>query len=345
LCPIAPRFSYFNLHGLRDSAYWYGHRDPAFAADYPLFPVAITPHNIPVVSRPEAVVFSEACYGAHVVGKDEASSVALRFLTAQALGVVGSTALAYGGIDIPLVGADLLARAFWERVRAGYPLGEALRQAKQALIQEMLARQGFLDPEDQKALLSFVLYGDPTLAAEAWREDGVAEGPSVSAGERGILAMQGVGIMHSDAGPNATRSRQLHTAPSVTLCRRPMPHEGLVPPELLNRVQRELASYLPSSIWEDVTVSTQAVCRRDTCDGRCGSCGPVGSDRSAAAVEKAQALGTDGAWLPQHTELVFTLKERLPSVAISADTASVHHQIAKLTVDRRGHLVKVAVSR
>jgi hypothetical protein len=305
----------------------------------------MAPDNIPAVSRPETVVFSEACYGAHIVGKDEASSIALRFLATQALGVVGSTALAYGGIDTPLVGADLVARAFWDHVRSGYPLGEALRRAKQTLIQEMLARQGYLDPEDQKALLSFVLYGDPTLAAEAWKGDGASEGPSRSADERGMLAMQGVETMHSDAGLSTIRPPRLSTAPSVTLCRRPIPDAGLVPPELVNRVQQEVASYLPSSTWEDVTVSTQALCLRDTCDGRCSSCGPVGSDRSGAARAKAQSSRTDGAWLPQHAELVFTLRERLPFGIHGAHVASAYHQIAKLTVDRRGHLVKVAVSR
>ncbi len=342
LGPIAPRFGYFNLHGLRDSAYWYGHRDPAYTADYPLFPVAMKPDNIPFVSRPEGIVFSEACYGAHVVSKDEASSITLRFLAAQALGVVGSTALAYGGIDIPLVGADLLARAFWERVMAGCPLGEALRQAKQALIQEMLVRQGYLDPEDQKALLSFVLYGDPTLVVEAQRGADTYERSSKTVDERGMLPLQGMATMHSGLGLNVLRSRQRTIPPSVTLCRRPVPKGEIVPPELVDRVRREVASYLPSSIWEDVTVSTQAVCRRDTCDGGC-SLGR--SDRSTTAVAKAQAAQRGVEWLPQHAELVFTLQERLPAMVERADTASLHHQIAKLTVDSEGHLVKVSVSR
>jgi len=42
-------------------------------------------------------------------------------------------------------------------------IGEALKYAKVSLAREMQERQGYLDSEDQKTLLSFVLYGDPAL--------------------------------------------------------------------------------------------------------------------------------------------------------------------------------------
>ena len=45
----------------------------------------------------------------------------------------------------------------------GIPVGEALRRSRMGLAQTMDSRQGFLDGEDQKALISFVLYGDPLL--------------------------------------------------------------------------------------------------------------------------------------------------------------------------------------
>jgi len=314
LGPIAPRFSYFNLHGLRDSAYWYGQRDPTYAADYPLFPVAVKPSNIPVVPHPQAIVFSEACYGAHILNKDQMSSLALRFLATQALGVVGSTALAYGAVDSPLVGADLLAKAFWERVKAGYPLGEALRQAKQALAQGMLALQGYLDPEDQKTILSFVLYGDPTLVVEAGSGDDLLK-PSSKRGREvrdpePALRQAGMG----STGDELTAS---------TLCRRQILETGLISPQLMAHVQHRLASCLPPAIWRDVIVSAQTLCRQKRCNGQC-------------SLRQAVAKGR----LPAQAKLVFTLRQKC-----STPEDHVHQQIFKVTVDSQGNLVKIAISR
>ncbi|MCK4723353.1 MAG: tetratricopeptide repeat protein, partial [Dehalococcoidia bacterium] len=158
-----PHLSYFNLHGIEDGAYWYGQRDPLFPADYPLFPVALRPQDLAAVAHVSSIVFTEACYGANIMGKDTDNSIALRFLASQALALVGSTKASYGSIAPPLVGADLLGRYFWEGLRAGLTPGEALKYAKVALAREMYDRQGYLDGEDQKTLISFVLYGDPSL--------------------------------------------------------------------------------------------------------------------------------------------------------------------------------------
>jgi hypothetical protein len=46
------------------------------------------------------------------------------------------------------------------------PAGEALRRAKISLAQQMLKRQGYLDSEDQKTLISFILLGDPLAHPE-----------------------------------------------------------------------------------------------------------------------------------------------------------------------------------
>lgn len=313
LGPMAPRFSYFNLHGLRDSAYWYGQRDPTYAAGYPLFPVAIKPDNIPVTPHPDTIVFSEACYGAHILNKDQMSSLALRFLAAQALGVVGSTALAYGAIDAPLVGADLLAKAFWELVKAGYPIGQALSQAKQTLAEEMLARQGYLDPEDQKTILSFILYGDPTLVVEPGSKDKVPR-PSTWAVEKGrdpVSAFQ-------QAGTGSPGDE----LPASTLCRRQIEAE-LISPKLMTHVQHWLASCLPASMWKDVVVSTQTLCREHRCHRQCD-------------LRQAGAKGD----LPAQAKLVFTLRQK---ASIWKD--NVHQQIAKVTVDSQGNLVKIVISR
>lgn len=152
---------YFNLHGIQDSADWYGHMDPSQPANGPDFPVALRPADLNSNSRIPAVVFSEACFGANILDKTEKESIPLRFLAIGADCFVGSTCTAYGAVTTPLIAADFLAFRFWKHIRAGAPAGEALKRAKIDLVQEMDKRQGYLDGEDQKTLISFNLFGDP----------------------------------------------------------------------------------------------------------------------------------------------------------------------------------------
>lgn len=167
------QLSYFNLHGIEDGPDWFGQRDMNDAYG-PLYPVALKP-------RPAAegdadapkVIFAEACYGANIIAKPEPdAALCLRFLNDGAYAFVGSTKIAYGSIAPPLIGADLLGRTFWDNALAGLPVGEALQRAKLTLAHTMHKRQSFLDGEDQKTLISFVLYGDPLLPAARPTGDG-----------------------------------------------------------------------------------------------------------------------------------------------------------------------------
>lgn len=156
---------YYNLHGLEDAPEWYGQRDmndPA-GADYP---VAVKPNNINKNSHSPQVIFSEACYGAHIMRKTAHSSIALRFLSIGAQGFIGSTCVSYGSVGLPLITADLLGNLFWRYLKDRFTLGDALLHAKISLAREMTKRQGCLDGEDQKTLISFVLYGDPLFSYE-----------------------------------------------------------------------------------------------------------------------------------------------------------------------------------
>ncbi|MHB0877347.1 MAG: C25 family cysteine peptidase [Anaerolineae bacterium] len=156
----ASRLRYYNLHGKPDGAVWYGQTDPSLAANYPDFPVAMRQSDVSAAEAQGAVVVSEACYGASLAPL----SVAGRFMRLGAAVFLGSTAMAYGAITPPVTGADLLAKEFVRHLLAGVPAGEAFLLAKTAFARTMMAEQGFLDPEDQKTLLSFVLFGDPTFA-------------------------------------------------------------------------------------------------------------------------------------------------------------------------------------
>jgi len=154
--------SYFNLHGVPDAPEWFGQRDPLRDGDpSEEFPVALRPQDVVNSGRAPKVVFSEACYGANVIDRTADTAMALKFLSSGSHAVVGSTKVAYGSVTPPLIAADLLGRYFWEQLNLGLPVGEALRRAKLSLAAEMHRRQGYLDGEDQKTLISFVLFGDP----------------------------------------------------------------------------------------------------------------------------------------------------------------------------------------
>ncbi|MCX6071751.1 MAG: C25 family cysteine peptidase, partial [Chloroflexi bacterium] len=157
----APHLSYFNLHGLEDSPEWFGQRDPMREPEATEFPVALRPGDVVNGGRAPKVVYSEACYGANTLGKTSETALSLKFLDSGTNVVVGSTKIAYGSVTTPLIAADHLGKCFWDNLMAGLPAGEALRRAKLDLAAEMVKRQGYLDGEDQKTLISFVLYGDP----------------------------------------------------------------------------------------------------------------------------------------------------------------------------------------
>ena len=152
---------YFNLHGLADTADWYGQRDFSELPTGPDFPVAITASQIEKIRNNVDLVFSEACYGANIINKTTDNSMALKLISVNCQGLVASTCIAYGSVFTPLIGADLLAFIFWKYIKDGFSFGESLLQAKIGLIKVMTQRQGYLDGEDQKTLISFVLYGDP----------------------------------------------------------------------------------------------------------------------------------------------------------------------------------------
>ncbi|MFN2304219.1 MAG: hypothetical protein ACK2TV_10865, partial [Anaerolineales bacterium] len=153
--------AYFNLHGVKDGPYWYGQKDFSSTSTGPDYPIALSPNmfneNIPAPK----LTFTEACYGANIADKQHEDAISLKFLDLGTHAFVGSTCIAYGSVTPPLIGADFLAESFWKAVLEGQSTGYALMQAKLTLAEEMIKSQGFLDGEDQKTILSFILLGDP----------------------------------------------------------------------------------------------------------------------------------------------------------------------------------------
>jgi hypothetical protein len=153
------RLIYCNLHGVRDGPLWYGQ-----PSDRRALVAALRPADLEGLDLRGAVVVSEACYGAAITGRDEHTSLALAFLARGAAGFLGATAISYGPPSPPPGEADLIALHFLRALRTpGTTLGSALLAARAGMLRDTLAQQATLDEDDQKTLLEFVLYGDPTL--------------------------------------------------------------------------------------------------------------------------------------------------------------------------------------
>jgi len=158
---------FFNLHGSNLTPDWYGESGSAE-------PPAYEPGLIggPQLRVKDAVVGSEACYGADVIGTDTcprsvATALSLKYLDQGALGFCGSTTICYGGTgdDPTRRCADLLVLYFLQALRGGRSLGSALLLAKSQLATEVKQAYGSLDPQTEKTLLQFVVYGGPGAMA------------------------------------------------------------------------------------------------------------------------------------------------------------------------------------
>jgi hypothetical protein len=258
---LVGKLGYFNLHGVVDAAEWFGQRDLLDLSQGPDFPVALRPQDIgaylksrdkestswesissktPLPEIPQ-IVFTEACYGLHIQGKKLDEAISLKFLEAGSLAVAGSTCMAYGSIAEPLTAADLLGHAFWTFLKQGMTAGEALRHAKIYLAGEMDLRQGYLDGEDQKTLISFILYGDPLAQP-------VTNG----------RAPKSLRYLDQPLGDLKTVCDRVLTPDS------PMP----IPKDVVSSVRKVVAQYLPGMSDAQVAFSQE----REECNGKEHTC-------------------------------------------------------------------------
>jgi hypothetical protein len=285
---------YYNLHGLEDSSDWYGQRDPIETPYGPDFPIALRPKDVVNSGRAPHVVFTEACYGGHIIGKTNDSAIALKFLASGSQAVVGSTCISYGSINPPLIAADLLGKAFWKYLQEGYYVGDALRRAKVHMAREMHRRQGYLDGEDQKTLISFVLYGDPLAKP----------------------------ILSRVIGKNILRNK-FNTLNVKTICDRNDGNQTLVsdiPEEVMHHVKQVVKTYLPGMSDAVLTYSLEhSECQGDECLNQ------RLNNKSKPAKRPNRQLVTLSKQIIQETNM--------------------HQRYARITLDKHGKVVKVAVSR
>lgn len=284
---------YFNLHGLAETAEWYGQKDNSDLSNGPDYPVALSPSNITCNGKAPQVVYSEACFGANILDKKEDEALSLKFLAAGTKVFVGSTSIAYGSVTKPLIGADLLGYHFWKYLKEGLTAGEALLQAKAALVKEMTQRQGFLDGEDQKALISFVLFGDPLA-----------------------------GLEQIEARPKAIYRYKTH--PKIkTICdlQTGVCTHSEISPEMLKSVKAIVEIYLPGL---------------DDADFRISELNEV-PDESQQDGKAAKPEGKINRKNKPSKVITVSKSVQLAKLTI--------HQYARVTLNEKGKLVKLAISR
>jgi hypothetical protein len=306
------RLGYFNLHGLQDSSNWYGQRDPSEPTELPDYPVALRPQDVSKNGQSPKVVFSEACYGAHIAGKKAEEALALKFLDSGSQIVVGSTCTSYGSITTPLIAADLLGQAFWKFLRDDFPAGEALRRAKIYLANEMHHRQGYLDGEDQKTLISFLLLGDP-----------LAQLSGVKAHSKIIMrSMRAPATVNTVCDRNGNCQEKDQHKPHTLHENPPLPSKTLA------LVKSIFEQYLPGMMDANVQYSRSHA----TCSGAGHTC-PTSLHSTIAPYRD----------IPEHN--VVTLSKHVDKAISPSGSIQTHHHFARVTIDDRGKMIKLAVSR
>lgn len=288
----ARKFGYYNLHGLQDGPDWYGQKNPLRTNDELDYPVAISPNQLGREITSSEIVFSEACYGAHIIDKQADDSMALKFLSTGTRCMLGSTCIAYGSVVRPLIAADLLANEFWRQILGGISTGYALMRAKINLTQMMIKKQGYLDGEDQKTILSFVLFGDPLASLH---------------GIKGIAKP----LVRAKTVPDLRLINDSNEEVSF--------EETGLPDEILTEVKAVVSKYLPGLQNGEFSFNTQ------------NSIGKF--IMSTNDKNKGQPKQGD------RQNYVVTLKK-----SISQDKIN-HQSFARMTLNRRGKIIKLAMSR
>jgi len=284
------KWAYFNLHGLSETSDWYGQRDLTEISDGPDFPVALSASQFKPGDPSPEVVFSEACYGGLITNKNSDDSIALKMKDQGVIGFIGSTCISYGSIHTPLIGADLLAYLFWNYLKDGLPIGQAFIQAKIGLVKVMTQRQGYLDAEDQKTIISFTLFGDPLLLTER-----------IKGTIKDVIRQKTVLQVNSITDQDGMEENKLR-----------------IPGEALEKLKAELKEYLPNLENATVKIKHHQISFENQSQAKSGM-------ENKAVV------------LTNRTMITYSKHFTLQKVT--------HHQFVRATLDDRGKMIKLAVSR
>jgi len=281
---------YFNVHGIEDGSDWYGQKDPVEDTGGPDYPIALRPADIQKLTSSPRIVYCEACYGGHIFGKKENESIALTMLSKGVLAMISSTTISYGSVTTPLIAADLFGYLILKNLRDGLAVGAAMAKARVEFVREMNRRQGYLDGEDQKTLISFVLYGDPLIAYDPHK-----------------ALLKGVS---RDLNPPVIK-----TISDISVIEK---QEEKLDPKMIAQAKNLVKEYLPGIEYAEVRIRNQQI----------NGWTPYANNKRRS---KSQSTS------PQQVVVSFSKQVTL--------SQRVHKQYARVTMDKEGKMVKLAVSR
>jgi hypothetical protein len=173
-------------------------------------------------------------------------------------------------------------------------------------------RQGYLDGEDQKTLISFLLLGDPLAHLTTNSVDAK-------------LIMRS---LKSPANVNTVCDRHGNCKSEISSPPHPLQDNPPMPSKTLAQVKTIVEQYLPGMQDADVCYSRSHA----TCAGEGHAC----PTSTRGAVSKAGRKA-------EHT--VITLSKHVEKSISPSGPVHTHHHYARLTIDDRGKVIKMAVSR
>lgn len=138
----------FNLHGSRQTEFWYGQKDNSF-------PEAMQHDSLRKIPNPYFLAV-EACYGAYYKNRTKSNSILLNSLENKCISFLGSSAIAFGAPRPKGSCADILCGKYLRYLCSGVSAGDALNKARKILMES----SG--NAETIKTLGEFALYGDPS---------------------------------------------------------------------------------------------------------------------------------------------------------------------------------------
>ena len=161
----------FNLHGEKETPYWFGERRNNGVGDWleagSEISVALTPEFVDQCNLINSLVISSACHTTAILDKEINTSLALSFLNRGCLAVIGPSSTAYSyrvkrGSSVSLTGINLICYLFLKNVIDGKPLGESLRLAK--------VYYSSRNEYDDVNILGCNLLGDPRIKIQ-WNQE------------------------------------------------------------------------------------------------------------------------------------------------------------------------------
>lgn len=216
---------YFNVHGSNLEPNWYGEGPDGD------MPVVITPTTM--AYKDNAILVSEACYGATQLFEDE--SMSRIFLRNGGSCFIGSSIIAWGPSDAPIGQADIIAAEAFRNLDAGATAADALLLAKHSVLESATVEDVPIPPAILNTVLSFNLLGPPWARVSSRGAHQKVDRISSKGAREKVDRVSSKGTREKEEGLLDRVRRQINAAPGED-------------ESLLGQVRARIADRLPTSL-------------------------------------------------------------------------------------------------